>query len=216
MCKRFSIDYYGRGRRGRQPEASCFHHSWGGNSNTAKQNRREGEINPLSRFLLYAILKKSSCTILIKRLLEKRLKWDFHSTDAFTTNSDYKLRTPYSTQHFCTKLQYFPNKTSNPSSKPVFMTLYLNSEMFCYRVFIEKCVWNSLLSDFYYWVTVFFENSPDFWLKRHLPIPLKILRNKLIFDGNFARALYAWAVFLRLLCHIISFKPKEMNLFRSS
>ena len=80
------------------------------------------------------------------------------------------LKTPYPTQHYCTKLQYFPNKTSNQSLKAFFMALNLNSEMFCYTLFIEKWVWNSLLSDFYYLVTVFFENLVDFLLKLHLPI----------------------------------------------
>ena len=35
------------------------------------------------------------------------------------------LKAPYSAQHFCTKLQYFPNQDWNQSSKLVFMNLNL-------------------------------------------------------------------------------------------
>ena len=42
----------------------------------------------------------------------------------------------------------FSKLDSNQSLKVVFMTLNLNSEMFCYTLFVEKLVWNSLLSDF--------------------------------------------------------------------
>ena len=57
--------------------------------------------------------------------------------------------------HFCSTfctLQCILDKTTNQSLELDFVRLKLDSGMFCYRIFIEKCVGNSLLKN---WSPVF-------------------------------------------------------------